>query len=261
MMGITHATSGAAAWVAITGTMPIIGLGVYPLDPVGVLAGAAVAAGAALLPDADHHSATISHSVPILGRLVTGTVETLSGGHRRGAHSAIAVVVVAAAAWALTLLTFATDDRGSIAVGAGVGTAVLTCFGIKARDYVRTWAAAWFLGALLGLFIVVVAPEQVAWFPLAVTIGFAAHLGGDFLTTGGIPGLLWPWAPRPPERFRPVPVLNRMWLPSGRVALPLLGDTGSLRETMLGTLLALYCVAGFGYEALRLVGADVWIGS
>ena len=42
MMGITHATSGAAAWIAITGAMPIVTLGSYPLDPVGVLAGAAV---------------------------------------------------------------------------------------------------------------------------------------------------------------------------------------------------------------------------
>jgi membrane-bound metal-dependent hydrolase YbcI (DUF457 family) len=261
MMGITHATSGAAAWVAITGAMPIIGLGAYPLDPVGVLAGAAVAAGAALLPDADHHSATISHSVPILGRLVTGTIETLSGGHRRGAHSVIAVAIVAAAAWALTLVTFATDDRDAIAVGAGVGTAVLTCFGVKARDYVRSWTAAWAVGAVLGVVIAVVVPQQVAWFPLAVTIGFAAHLAGDFLTTGGIPGLLWPWVPRPPEQLRPVPVLNRMWLPSGRIALPLLGDTGSLREAVLGTVLALYCLAGFAYEGLRLVGLELVVGS
>ncbi len=188
MMGVTHATSGAAAWVAITGTMPILTLGAYPLDPVGVLAGAAVCAGAALLPDADHHSATIAHSVPVLGRVVAGTVGVLSGGHRQGAHSVVAVAVVAAAAWALTLVTLAVEEFGTIAVGAGVGTAVLTCFGLKARDFVRTWAAAWALGAVLGACIVVFAPEQVAWFPLAVTIGFVAHLAGDFLTTGGVPG-------------------------------------------------------------------------
>jgi len=39
MMGITHATSGAAAWIAITSTMPALSLGAYPLDPVGVLVG------------------------------------------------------------------------------------------------------------------------------------------------------------------------------------------------------------------------------
>ena len=259
MMGVTHATSGAAAWVAITGTIPMLTLGAYPLDPMGVLAGAAVCAGAALLPDADHHSATIAHSVPVLGRVVTGTVGVLSGGHRQGAHSGVAVAAVAAAAWALTLVTLEVDEFGTVAIGAGIGTAVLTCFGLKARDFVRTWAAAWVLGVVLGAFIVVFAPEQVAWFPLAVTIGFAAHLAGDFLTTGGLPGLLWPWVPRPPEQLRPVPVLNRVWLPNGHVALPLLGDTGSIRETMLGAVLGLYCFAGFANEGLRLLGVDVFV--
>ena len=56
-------------------------------------------------------------------------------------------------------------------------------------------------------------------------------------------------------------MLNRLWLPSGRVALPILGDTGSLRETMLGTVLALYCMAGFAYEGLRMVGLELVVAS
>ncbi|MCD2442569.1 metal-dependent hydrolase [Agromyces sp. SYSU K20354] len=260
MMGFTHATSGAAAWIAVTGALPIVTSGAYPLDPVGVLAGAAVCAGAALLPDADHHSATIAQSVPVLGRVVTGVVGELSGGHRHGAHSPVAVLLVAVGAWGLTLLTVPSEPAGTIAIGAGIGTAALTAFGLKARGFARNWFAAWVLGALLGAFIVVFAPEQVAWFPLAVTIGFVAHLAGDLLTTGGLPGLLWPWVPRPPEVLRPMPVLNRLWLPNGYVALPLLGDTGSFRETMLGAALALYCFAGFAYEGLLLVGVDVFAG-
>jgi hypothetical protein len=258
MMGITHATSGAAAWIAITSTMPAVSLGAYPLDPVGVLAGTAVCAGAALLPDADHHSATIAQAVPILGRMTAATVGALSGGHRHGAHSPIALAIVAAAAWALTLLTLSTEELGTIAIGAGVGAAALTCFGLKARGFVKTWPVAWMLGALLGAFIIVFAPEQVAWFPLAVTVGFVAHLAGDFLTTGGLPGLFWPWVPRPPELLRPVPVLNRLWLPNGYVALPLLGDTGSMRETILGAALGVYCFASLGHEVLRMFGLDVF---
>lgn len=256
MMGITHATSGAAAWIAITSTMPVIASGAYPLDPVGVLAGAAVCAGAALLPDADHHSATIAQSVPVLGRLTTGTVGALSGGHRHGAHSPVGVAVVAGAAWALTLLTVTTVELGPIAAGAGVGAAALTAFGVKARGFVRSWLAAWALGALLGAAIVVFAPEQIWWFPLAVVVGFVAHLAGDFLTTGGVPGLLWPWVPKPPAALRPLPVLNRLWLANGYVALPVLGDTGSLRETALGAALGMYCFAGFAHESLLLAGVD-----
>ncbi|MET4157755.1 metal-dependent hydrolase [Agromyces sp. PvR057] len=257
MMGITHATSGAAAWIAVTSTMPVLGLGAYPLDPVGVLAGTAVAAGAALLPDADHHSATIAHSVPVLGRLAARTIGTLSGGHRQGAHSAIAVVATMVLAWALTLITVPVDGFGTIAIGAGIGTAVLTCLGLKARDFVRTWAAAWVVGAAVGAAIVVFAPEQVAWFPLAVTIGFVVHLLGDLLTTGGVPGLLWPQVLRPPERVRETPVVNRLWLASGHVSLPLLGDTGSFRETLLCAVLGLACFAGFAYESLRLIGFEL----
>jgi membrane-bound metal-dependent hydrolase YbcI (DUF457 family) len=258
MMGITHATSGAAAWIAITSTMPALSLGAYPLDPVGVLVGTAVCAGAALLPDADHHSATIAQAVPGLGRLTAATIGTLSGGHRHGAHSPIALAIVAAGAWALTLLTLATEELGVIAIGAGVGAAALTCFGLKARGFVKTWSTAWVLGLLLGAFIVVFAPDQIAWFPLAVTVGFVAHLAGDFLTTGGLPGLLWPWVPRPPELLRPIPVLNRLWLPNGYIALPLLGDTGSIRESMFGAVLGLYCFSGFAYESLRGVGVDLF---
>jgi membrane-bound metal-dependent hydrolase YbcI (DUF457 family) len=259
MMGITHATSGAAAWLAVTTTMPVLGLGAYPLDPVGVLAGTAVAAGAALLPDADHHSATIAHSVPVLGRLVARTVGALSGGHRQGAHSAIAVLVIAVLAWALTLITVVVDEFGTVAIGAGIGTAVLTCFGLKARGFARSWAAAWVAGAAVGAAIVFLAPEQIAWFPLAVTVGFVAHLAGDFLTTGGVPGVIWPQVLRPPERWRDTPVVNRLWLASGHVALPVLGDTGSLRETLLGAVLGLYCLAGFAYEGLRLIGFDPFV--
>jgi membrane-bound metal-dependent hydrolase YbcI (DUF457 family) len=258
MMGITHATSGAAAWIAITSTMPALSLGAYPLDPVGVLVGTAVCAGAALLPDADHHSATIAQAVPVLGRLTAATIGTLSGGHRHGAHSPIALAIVAAGAWALTLLTLATEELGVIAIGAGVGAAALTCFGLKARGFVKTWSTAWVLGVLLGAFIVVFAPDQIAWFPLAVTVGFVAHLAGDFLTTGGLPGLLWPWVPRPPELLRPIPVLNRLWLPNGYIALPLLGDTGSIRESMFGAVLGLYCFSGFAYESLRVVSVELF---
>ncbi|MFF2274018.1 metal-dependent hydrolase [Agromyces sp. NPDC058136] len=258
---MNHAISGAAAWVAVTGAAPLLATGVYPLDPIGVVVGATVCAGAALLPDADHHSATISRSVPVLGPLTARLVGALSGGHRHGAHSPVGVLVVAAAAWALTVFTVAVEpiggfDPGTVAIGAGLGTAALTAFALKARDLVDSWIAAWLAGVALGLFIVVFAPEQIAWFPLAVTLGFVAHLAGDALTTGGLPGLFWPWVPRPPDIVDDIPVLNRLWLQNGYVALPILGDTGSWREKAFGGLLTLYCTLGLGYEVLRGVGLD-----
>lgn len=256
MMGITHATSGAAAWIAIASTLPIVSSGAYPLDPVGVLAGTAVCAGAALLPDADHHSATISRSVPVLGRLAARTVEAVSGGHRHGAHTLLGAAVVAVGAWALTFATIEVDRFGALAVGVGAGIAALTCFAVKARDLVRSWLTAWITGVVLAIVLVVAVPDGLAWFPLAVVVGFVAHLAGDALTTGGLPGLLWPWVPRPPSFVRSVPLVNRVWLPNGFVALPLLGDTGSWREKAFGAALTLYCTIAAGYEALRLMGVE-----
>ncbi|WP_172979630.1 metal-dependent hydrolase [Agromyces agglutinans] len=253
---MNHAITGAAAWIALTGAVPYLTTGALPLDPIGVLAGAAVCAGAALLPDADHHSATIAHSVPVLGRLVTRAIGEVSGGHRHGAHSLLAVGVAALLAWALTLLTVPLDGFGPVAIGAGVGTAALVCFGLKARDFVDRWSTAWLLGIAMGLFIVVVVPEQIEWFPVAVALGYAVHLAGDALTTGGLPGPWWPWVPRPPAAFAEVPVLNRVWMRNGYVALPLLGDTGSRRERAFGALLTIYVSVASGYQLLLGIGID-----
>ncbi|WP_394552468.1 metal-dependent hydrolase [Agromyces sp. MMS24-JH15] len=260
MLGVNHATSGAAAWIALTGAMPLLTTGAYPLDPIGVLAGATVCAGAALLPDADHHGATISRAVPVLGRLTAEVVETVSGGHRHGAHSLLAAVLVAAGASALGLATLDVDGLGAVAVGAGIGTTALTAFGVKARGFVRSWWAAWALGFALGMCIVVFAPEQFGWFPLAVTLGFLAHLAGDLLTTGGLPGLFWPWVPRPPEFVADLPVVNQVWRPNGFVALPILGDTGSWRERALGAVLALYAAVGTTAELIRWAWPHLHLG-
>ncbi|WP_350349873.1 metal-dependent hydrolase [Agromyces sp. G08B096] len=256
MMGTSHAISGAAAWIAITGAVPILSSGAAPLDPVGVLAGAVVCAGAALLPDADHHRATVAQAVPVLGRVATGLIGTLSGGHRHGAHSPIGVAVATLLAWLLSLVIVPVGGIGDIAVGAAAGTAALTCFAVKARDLVRTWPAAWLAGGALALVIVVVVPEQLAWFPGAVAVGYVAHLAGDVLTTGGLPGLWWPWVPRPPAILADLPVLGRIWQVNGYVALPILGDTGSWREKAFAGLLALYVTIAAGYEVLRAMGID-----
>ena len=75
MMGAHHAACGAAAWIAITSPAPI-GLGAYPVSPVGIVTGAVVCAGAALLPDIDHRNGTLAHCLPPVSGWVTRAAPT-----------------------------------------------------------------------------------------------------------------------------------------------------------------------------------------
>ena len=255
MMGVTHATSGAAVWIATTGLLPLLSTGIHPLPASTVLAGSIVAAGAALLPDIDHHSATIAHSVPVLGRLVAGAAGTLSGGHRHGFHAPVVLVGV----WFLFswLSTWNWELPGGRTVAAGVGLTALAlcCFGMKARGYVSTWPRSWLIGALFAVTVLLMTPEGEGsqWLPLAVTLGYATHLVGDVLTTGGLP-VLGPLVVKPPRWWRGIPVLSDVWKSNGYVAVPLLGDAGSLREKLLGAVMTTYVGYGTLAECWRLLG-------
>ncbi len=143
MMGTSHAVTGAAAWVAITATtLPALHL--YPVTPVGVVLGAMVCAGAALLPDADHHDATIAHSVPVLGRVTAGTVERISGGHRHGMHSLLAVIGILAATIALSTLRWTpTGWDHPIQLGSAIAVMACVTFATRVLTLVRSWPAAW----------------------------------------------------------------------------------------------------------------------
>ena len=113
-MGTTHALSGAAAFlVAAPQVFPDAG-------PAEIAAGAAIAAGFALLPDVDHPTATITNRLP-LGGLVARVVGAVSGGHRQGTHSLLAAGMLAALAFGLPAAL--PDDRAPYAL------AVLAYFG------------------------------------------------------------------------------------------------------------------------------------
>ena len=114
MMGYGHATMGAAAYLALTSTSALA-LSVTPQDVPTMATGALLTAGAALLPDIDHHSATIAKTVPSARFLrwtliasptehVARAVERVSGGHRHMTHSLIGIAVATAAAIPLALL-------------------------------------------------------------------------------------------------------------------------------------------------------------
>lgn len=244
MMGAHHAISGSAAWVAVAGTGPLM-LGLYPASDSGLLIGAIVCAGAALLPDADHHNGTIASSLPPLSTIVTRAVARISGGHRNGTHGLLAIPVAVVVSVAAGLVGLETVTFGRVALGAGVLSLLLVAYAAKALKVTNdgSWVRSWGLALIVSTLVTLYAPHEWEWLPLAVGLGVAVHIAGDLLTSGGVP-LLWPLRPRPPRWWRRTPVLNDVWLASGRLSLPLLGDTGSIREWALSIPLTLYAVYG-----------------
>jgi membrane-bound metal-dependent hydrolase YbcI (DUF457 family) len=255
VLGVHHAGTGAAVWVAVTASSPAVpALGISPLDPAAVAIGGLVTAGAALLPDADHPSATISYAVPVLGRTAARAVSAASGGHRNGTHSAIAAVAVVWLAWWLTTESGLVDASplSAYTLCAGAAAAALLAFAVKVLRIVRRWGSAWLIGIASSALITLLLPAQWAWLPWAIAIGWVAHLAGDLLTTGGLP-LLWPLPVGAPRFIRRVPLLNEVWSRGGYVALPVLGLTGSWRETWLAAPLTLYALYGVVASAIVAV--------
>lgn len=257
MMGAHHAITGAAAWVALTASAPLVTTGFYPLSVVGVVTGAAVCAGAALLPDADHPQATIAQSVPGVGSVVTGAIGQMAGGHRKGLHSLLAVLGTLIASVALSFLHVNTAWFGDINLGAGLATMALVAFAARALKLVRTgsWVFPWMLGATVALVIALFAPSEIEWLPIAVTLGFIVHLLGDALTVGGVP-FLWPWQPKPPRWWRETPILRSLWR-NGYFAIPILGKTGSAGEWALASVVTLYVAYVLVYEGFWAFGLDL----
>lgn len=259
MMGLSHAVSGAAAWVAVTATT-VPALGWHPLEPSSVALGALVCAGAALLPDADHHDATIAHSVPLLGRVAAGALGRLSGGHRKGMHSLLAVAGVVALAvwlggvrWSPSGWPDLGNADGGILVGPGIAVALCTVFAVKALGLARTWTVAWIVGLAAAAATALLAPEEFAWTALCLGVGYATHLAGDLLTVQGVP-LLWPLRIRPPRAVRQTPLARDVWLPGGSFAIPLLGTAGSIREWALTAVLGAYALWGVAASLASAVG-------
>ncbi|MBP2436332.1 metal-dependent hydrolase [Microbacterium amylolyticum] len=249
-MGYSHAVSGAAAWVAVTTTVP--GFGLAPLDPLGVLTGAAVCAGAALLPDIDHPSSTVASALPG-GRVISGVASGLTGGHRKGMHSLVATICILLAAVVLSLASWTPDgwDR-PLAIGPAIGAAVCIAVGTKCLRIARSWVLSWIIGIAAAAGLMWWFPDEFAWLPACIGIGYVVHLIGDTLTTGGVPWL-WPIMLKRPVVFRRTMLIKRLWPRRGSFALPLLGNAGSWREWLLTTLLTLYAIWGLAAAALALL--------
>ncbi|WP_349827527.1 metal-dependent hydrolase [Brevibacterium litoralis] len=253
MMGGHHATTGAALGIAVAGTSALtLGL-VDGVRTTEVLAVTLMTAGAALLPDVDHHNGSIANSLPGFGPLPSVTevlcriVANLSGGHRRGTHSLLGLAVFVL----LTALLgrFVVDIRGvPVSIGAGLLGIVLAAFALDALRISRAGRVwPWLLALAAGVYLALEFPTAGWVLPLSVGLGCAVHVLGDMLTTGGVP-LLWPVVVKPPRALSRIPGLNAIWKRSGLFAVPVLGNAGSAREWALCSLVSIYVVAALAAE-------------
>lgn len=234
--------SGAAAWLALTTPVTLgsvnLGFGVLEMDRWETLAGAIVCAGAALLPDADHHRATIARSLPPISSMFTRFIGQVSGGHRNGTHSIIGMAFFILIAWLANGWAVTTAALGTVYPAAALFAVLLISFAVKSLKFMPP-LLCWIIALAAGMFVGMNAPEANQWFLVAVAVGVVVHVLGDMLTIGGC-NLLWPIKIGAPRWFRRLPVIGVCWKANGRIALPILAETGSKAEWLLATLLTAY---------------------
>lgn len=84
MMGPAHSLSGAAAWLGVGAATAAAG---HPMPWPVLVVGALICAGAALAPDLDHKSATISRAFGPLSKGVCEVVDKISYAVYKGTRS------------------------------------------------------------------------------------------------------------------------------------------------------------------------------
>ncbi len=227
MMGPAHSLSGAAAWLSAGAAAALLD---HPMPWPVLLIGALVCAGAALAPDLDQKSATISrafgplsHALCIaVGRLSEAVYNATRGRgerHRNGGHRTLTHTWL----WALMLGTL----FSAVATWGG-HWAVLVILFIHMVLAIEglLWRAArgsssdilvWLLGATSAWILarVLTRPGHGAhwlfpddtpaylWLGIPIVLGAVVHSIGDALTVSGSP-ILWP-----------LPIGGKRWYPLG----------------------------------------------
>jgi hypothetical protein len=172
MLARDHALSGALVFTAVSPPLHVTG--------TALLAGAVFTAGAATAPDIDEHGSTISRTLGFFTEAVSWVVHKVSGGHRKGTHSILGLIVFTAAAW--LAVNHLSGLTGKIVLGAILG--VILSAGVRALQIGGHHGDV--IG-LAGAAAAVYWQAGLALVPLCIALGVAAHIAGDELTHDGCP--------------------------------------------------------------------------
>ncbi|MGN7187014.1 metal-dependent hydrolase [Microbacterium enclense] len=249
MMGAHHAALGGASWVALTSTVANVpALHLMPLMPGETALGAVLCAGAALLPDADHPQATAAHSAGIASKAATSVVGAISGGHRHGTHAPLVALAVSVGAWLCGRYDLVDTARFSLSWWlCAASIMVLSAFALKVLRIIWSWKVSWLIGVAISAAVCLLWPAFLPLLPAIVAIGVWSHLVSDCATRGGIPA------------FWPAKIAGPRWVPdwfwgkNGYIALPILGNTGSWREWLVGFPISIYALWGVGASMYALL--------
>jgi membrane-bound metal-dependent hydrolase YbcI (DUF457 family) len=188
MMGHSHAVSGALLFAATAPYLPPLVMH-HHLSSQEIIMGTVLCAGAALLPDLDHHDGTIANFLGPVSKILCRFVAWISGGHRHATHSIFFIAFMTLGTWAgvsyggrwftlgMTFFLLALAVRGLNICPPGHGFAAWGT--IMAMALLGTGVIAKFI------------PSAPGWLPYAVGLGCLAHLLGDSITKMGAPWL-WP---------------------------------------------------------------------
>ncbi|GAA2523036.1 metal-dependent hydrolase [Pilimelia columellifera subsp. columellifera] len=210
-MGPSHALSGAAVWLA--GSWAADHFWGFHQRPAALAVGAAVCAGAALLPDLDmsgkvtanRGGATVARAFGIFTLFLAEVVEKLclfmyhatkmkKDPHRRNGHRTFTHTLpfVALVGWGTTWLCVRYGKPAVIAI-------LFVMMGLALRGLFDRWAerSGWLAvtaaSAVAAYAAYLTLPGERSYPELgfAVAVGCLTHLLGDLITSAGIP-ILWP---------------------------------------------------------------------
>ncbi|MFF4734369.1 metal-dependent hydrolase [Streptomyces sp. NPDC001262] len=226
MMGPAHSLSGAAAWLGAGAAAAAAGHAMpWPVLVVGAL----ICSGAALAPDLDHKSATISRAFGPISRNLCEIIDRLShavykatrmkgdprrnGGHRTLTHTALWALLIGTGASALAVTGGRWAVLGILFVHVVLAVEGLLWRVARMSSDILVWllgaAGAWILAEMLNRpgngsdWLFSGSGEEYMWLGLPIVLGALVHDIGDALTVSGCP-ILWP-----------LPIGRKRWYPVG----------------------------------------------
>ncbi|MET9347982.1 metal-dependent hydrolase [Streptomyces termitum] len=226
MMGPAHSLSGAAAWLGVGAAAAALD---RPMPWPVLLVGALICAGAALAPDLDHKSATISRAFGPVSRTLCEIVDKLSyavykatrsaqdprrsGGHRTLTHTWLWAVLIGGGAAAAAVTGGRWAVLAILFVHLVLAVEGLLWRAARMSSDILVWllgaTSAWLLADVLdqpgnGANWLFTGPgQEYLWLGLPIVLGALVHDIGDALTVSGCP-ILWP-----------LPIGRKRWYPLG----------------------------------------------